>query len=66
MDIISPLQYCGLRQEPEGDPCDTFASIIVEGLPCCQRCGEKLVKALDDEGVTLVTRLEALDKRDQV
>lgn len=61
MDIISPLVYCQLRGQ-DGDPCDTFASVIVEGMPCCQRCGDKLVKALDDEGVTLVTRLEALDK----
>lgn len=65
MDIISPLQYCQLRGE-HGDPCDTFASAIVEGLPCCVRCADKLIKALDDEGVTLVTRLEALDKKDQV
>lgn len=65
MDIISPLVYCQLRDE-QGDSCDTFSSAIVEGLPCCVRCAERLLKALDDEGVILVTRLEALDKKDQV
>ena len=65
MDIISPLVYCQLRDE-QGESCDTFASAIVEGLPCCARCAEKLIKALDDEGVILVTRLEALDKKDTV
>lgn len=65
VDIISPLQYCALREQ-DGGPCDTFASLIVEGLPCCTRCGERLMKALEDEGVTLVTRLEALDKKDSV
>ncbi len=63
MDIISPLRYCELRGE-HGDSCDTFSSAIVEGLPCCARCAEKLIKALDDEGVVLVTRLEALDKKE--
>lgn len=64
MDIISPLHYCELRGE-QGDPCDTFASAIVEGLPCCTRCAQRLIAALDDAGVTLVTRLEALAKKDE-
>lgn len=65
MDIISPLTYCQLRDE-QGDPCDTFASVIIEGLPCCVRCGERLLKALDDEGIVMVTRLEALDNKGDV
>ncbi len=63
MNIISPLVYCELRSE-QGDPCDTVASLIVEGLPCCERCGNKLLKALADEGITLITRLDSLDKKD--
>ncbi len=63
MNIISPLVYCELRTE-QGDLCDTFASVIVEGLACCERCGTRLLKALDDEAVTLITRLESLDKGD--
>jgi len=58
MDIISPLAYCQLRDE-QGESCDTFSSKVVEGLYCCERCGNRLVAALGDEGVTLVTRLEA-------
>lgn len=64
MDIISPLVYCQLRSD-HGEPCDTFASAIVEGLPCCRWCAEKLVKALDDEGIVLVTRLEAIPPGDK-
>lgn len=62
MEIISPLHYCELRGE-HGDPCDTFASVIVEGLSCCVRCAQRLMAALDDEGVVLVTRLEAVQKK---
>lgn len=65
MDIISPLVYCQLRDE-HGDSCDTFSSAIVEGLPCCARCAAKLTAALDDQGVILVTRLEALDNKEEV
>ncbi len=65
MDIISPLVYCQLRDE-QGESCDTFSSAIVEGLPCCARCAAKLITALDDNGVVLVTRLEVLDKKDEV
>lgn len=65
MDIISPLTYCQLRDE-QGESCDTFSSAVVEGLYCCQRCAEKLIAALDSNGVVLVTRLEALDKKEEV
>lgn len=53
MDILTPLVYCELKNQ-QGEDCDTFASIRVEGLPCCGSCGTRLMKALDDEGVTLV------------
>ncbi len=65
MDIISPLVYCQLRDE-QGEVCDTFSSAIVEGLPCCSRCAEKLIRALDENGVVLVTRMDALDKKEEV
>lgn len=65
MDIISPLQYCELRGE-HGDPCDTFASAIVEGLPCCKKCAVRLLTALEDGGVNLVTRLEAIEKKEEL
>lgn len=60
MDILTPLVYCQVKDQ-NGDECDTFSSVVVEGLLCCQRCGERLMKALDDEGVVLVKRV--LDKK---
>lgn len=65
MDIISPLRYCEKRDDA-GDGCDTFSSVVVEGLYCCKSHGEALLKSIDDNGVIFVTRLEALDKQSEV
>lgn len=57
MDILTPLVYCGLRGQ-DGAECDTFSSIRVQGLACCALCAERLLKALDDEGVILVKEVD--------
>ncbi len=57
MDILTPLVYCELRSQ-QGEECDTFSSRRVEGLACCANCADRLVKALDDAGVTLVKEVK--------
>lgn len=65
MDIISPLRYCEKREE-NGDGCDTFSSAVVEGLYCCSNHATLLLKSIDDNGVIFITRLAALDKKEEV
>lgn len=65
MDIISPLRYCEKRDD-NGDGCDVFSSVVVEGLYCCQNHAQLLLKSIDDNGVIFITRLESIDNKPEV